>query len=51
VRVEVVRREDFETAFTLGPRRAERFVEVRALGGSGAVLSSSATLALRGSGA
>jgi len=51
VRVEVVRREDFETAFTLGPRRAERFVEVRALGGSGAVLGSSATVALRGSGA
>ncbi len=49
-RVEVVRREDFETAFTLGPRRAERFVEVRALGASGAVLGSSATLALRGSG-
>jgi len=48
VRVEVVPREDFETAFALGPRRSERFVEVRALSGSGAVLGSSATVALRG---
>jgi hypothetical protein len=51
VRVEIVRREDFETAIALGPRRTERFVQVRALGGSGAVLGRSATVALGGTGA
>ena len=50
VRVEVVRRTDFETAFALGPRRSGRLVEVRALGASGAVLARSATVALAGSG-
>jgi hypothetical protein len=51
VRVGIVRRKDFETAIALGPRRPERFVQVRALGPSGAVLGSSATVALGGSGA
>jgi hypothetical protein len=50
VRVEVVRRTDFETTFALGPRRTGRFVKVRALGASDAVLASSATVALAGSG-
>ena len=49
-RVAIVRRENFETAIALGPRRARRFVEVRALGPTGAVLGSSATVALSGSG-
>ena len=50
VRVAIVRRESFETAMALGPRRATRYVEVRALDFTGAVLGSSATVALSGSG-
>jgi hypothetical protein len=50
VRVEVVRRTGFETTFALGPRRSGRFVEVRALGASDALLARSATVALAGSG-
>jgi hypothetical protein len=46
VRVARVRRQNFETAIALPTRPAARFVKVRALDASGAVLGSSATVAL-----
>jgi hypothetical protein len=46
VRLVLVRREHFETAIALAARPAGRFVKVRALDAAGAVLGSSATVAL-----
>jgi arylsulfotransferase ASST len=46
VRVDVVRRADFETAIRLLTRPSERFAKVRALDAAGAVLGSSAMVAL-----